>query len=87
MKPAEDDLVLAFARCFRGRDGERVLGHLRRLTLERRLGPDCSEAELRHLEGQRHLAAYITQLVERGRHGLPADSALIADSTLAADSY
>jgi D-mannonate dehydratase len=71
LKPAENDLVLAFARCFRGRDGERVLAHLRRLTIERRLGPDCSNAELRHLEGQRHLAAYIAQLVERGRQGPP----------------
>lgn len=65
----EEDLAMAFARCFRGQDGDRVLQHLRRLTIERRLAPDCSEAELRHLEGQRHLAAYIAQLVSRGRFG------------------
>lgn len=65
----KDDLAMAFARCFRGQDGERVLQHLRRLTIERRLAPDCSEAELRHLEGQRHLVAYMGQLVSRGRFG------------------
>lgn len=63
------DLCAAFARCFRGSDGERVLAHLRRITIERRMAPDCSEAELRHLEGQRHLAAYIKTLVERGQLG------------------
>lgn len=65
----EDDIAAAFARCFRGEDGERALGYLRRLTIERRPAPDCSEAELRHLEGQRHLAATIAQLVARGKFG------------------
>ena len=63
---SDDDLTAVFARCFRGSDGERALAHLRRLTIDRRPPPDCSEAELRHLEGQRHLAAYIAQLVARG---------------------
>jgi hypothetical protein len=67
-----DDLAAAFARCFRGGDGERVLGHLRRITIDRRAAPDCSDAELRHLEGQRHLAAYIAQLVARGQLGSAA---------------
>lgn len=65
----QGDLSAAFARCFRGSDGDRVLAHLRRITIERRPAPDCSEAELRHLEGQRHLAAYILQLVARGQFG------------------
>ncbi len=68
---AEDDesreLARVFARCFRGRNGARVLGHLRAVTVERRLGPEASEALLRHLEGQRHLVAYIESLVARGR--------------------
>ena len=66
---AAGDLTAAFARCFRGSDGDRVLAHLRRITIERRPAPDCSDAELRHLEGQRHLAAYIAQLVARGQFG------------------
>lgn len=65
----EADIATAFARCFRGEDGERALGYLRRLTIERRLAPDASEAELRHLEGQRHLASTIAQLVTRGKFG------------------
>jgi len=67
--PWQGDLSSAFARCFRGNDGDRVLAHLRRITIERRPAPDCSDAELRHLEGQRHLAAYILQLVARGQLG------------------
>lgn len=63
------ELSRAFARCFSGRQGERVLAHLRRLTQERHLGPEASEATLRHLEGQRQLVAYIASLVRRGRDG------------------
>jgi hypothetical protein len=43
-----------------------VLEHLRRVILERRLAPHASDAELRHLEGQRYAVAYIAALVERG---------------------
>lgn len=70
MTDMTSDLTAAFARCFRGTDGERVLAHLRRITIERRSAPEASEAELRHLEGQRHLAAYIAQLVARGQVGV-----------------
>lgn len=65
----EIDIAAIFARCFRGEDGERALAYLRRLTIERRPAPDIGEAELRHLEGQRHLAATIAQLVSRGKFG------------------
>ena len=63
------ELSIAFARCFSGRQGERALAHLRRLTQERHLGPEAGEAALRHLEGQRQLVAYIASLVRRGRDG------------------
>ncbi|MBL6934029.1 MAG: hypothetical protein ISR48_01315 [Alphaproteobacteria bacterium] len=59
----------AFARCFRGAAGKTVLSHLRGITIERRLGPDASEASLRHLEGQRALVATILILVEQGKAG------------------
>jgi hypothetical protein len=43
-----------------------VLEHLRRTVLERRLAPNASDAELRHLEGQRYAVAHIVAMVERG---------------------
>lgn len=71
--PDASDLAAAFARCFRGADGERVLRHLEAATLDRALGPEATDAELRFLEGQRRLVAAILGLVERGRNpGAPA---------------
>lgn len=65
-KGADDnELALAFARCFRGADGALVLGHLRQMILDRRLGPRASDAELRFLEGQRSVVAYIVSMAER----------------------
>ncbi|MEI6987319.1 MAG: hypothetical protein WCK65_14450 [Rhodospirillaceae bacterium] len=67
--PGSNDLATAFARCFGDEDGQRVLGHLRALTLERTLGPDAPDNALRHLEGQRQLVLAIQTLVARGRAG------------------
>lgn len=58
---------VAFARCFAGADGERALAHLARITVERALGPEASDASLRDLEGQRRLYHHILGLIERGR--------------------
>jgi len=63
----ERDLALSFARCFRGADAERVLKHLRAMTVEQSLGPAASDGMLRHLEGQRQLVSHIQGLIERGR--------------------
>lgn len=62
---ADTELAQAFATCFRGRHGERVLEHLRALTLDRVLGPENPDSVLRYLEGQRHLVAYICAFVAR----------------------
>jgi hypothetical protein len=62
----DGSITTAFARCFASPDGRRVLEHLRRLTLERTLGPGASDALLRHLEGQRQLVAYVLALVAHG---------------------
>ena len=64
--PEESALCRTFARCFAGPDGRAVLEHLRRTVLERRLAPNASDAELRHLEGQRYAVAHIVAMVERG---------------------
>ncbi|MHA1597298.1 MAG: Bbp19 family protein [Alphaproteobacteria bacterium] len=65
--PDDRALSLAFARCFRGDDGERVLTHLSAMTLEQALGPGADDAVLRHLEGQRQLVTHIRAQIERGR--------------------
>ncbi|HYG84771.1 MAG TPA: hypothetical protein VD978_00770 [Azospirillum sp.] len=69
--PTGDDPAPSFARCFAGADGARVLGVLRAMTLGRTLGPEASDAALRHLEGQRQLVATILALVARGRGETP----------------
>lgn len=63
------ELRTAYARCFSSPDGEKVLAHLRALTLERALGPDATASMLRHIEGQRQLVSYIASQCERGRKG------------------
>jgi hypothetical protein len=64
--PDELELCRAFARCFAGADGRIVLDHLKRVVLDRRLPPSASDAELRHLEGQRCAVAHIVAMVGRG---------------------
>lgn len=59
---ADEEIHTAFAKCFNSREGKIVLSFLKRMTLERYLGPDCTTDELRHLEGQRHLVGYISAL-------------------------
>lgn len=61
------DISQTFARCFASRDGQLVLEHLERCFLLRRCPPSASDAELRHLEGQRSAVAHILAMVERGR--------------------
>ena len=51
-----------FARCFNAPAGEFVLNHLRAITIERHLGPNATESELRGLEAQRALVHLITRL-------------------------
>jgi hypothetical protein len=63
------ELARIFAKSFGGRDGDRALAHLKSLTLDRYLGPEASDSQLRHLEGQRHLVNTILALVARGRSG------------------
>lgn len=64
---ASDETARAYARTFAGPHGEAVLAHLRAATIGRRLGPEASEALLRHVEGQRALVAAIEALIVRGR--------------------
>ncbi len=58
----DEEIRKSFQKCFHGKEGAIVLSYLKRLTLERYLGPDISTDALRHLEGQRYLVGYILSL-------------------------
>ncbi|MBR5625525.1 MAG: hypothetical protein IKW67_01980 [Alphaproteobacteria bacterium] len=61
------DIEQSYARTFGTASGKRVLEHLRQITIERALGPDVSDSQLRFVEGQRSLIHQIESLVSRGR--------------------
>lgn len=61
------DVARACARLFATPDGRLLLDHLRRAHLDRALGPDASDALLRHREGQRALVLTLESLAARGR--------------------
>lgn len=56
-----------FARTFLSASGSAVLSHLRKITIERVLGPNATDSELRGLEAQRALVHQIETLIERGK--------------------
>jgi len=56
---SEEEIKIAFMKCFDSREGRIVLSFLKRMTMERFMGPEVSDAGLRHLEGQRYLVGYI----------------------------
>lgn len=65
---ADVEIARVFARTFAGSDGEKAMAYLRAITMERALGPQATDAMLRHLEGQRQFVAHILGLIERGRN-------------------
>jgi hypothetical protein len=75
--PTLDEACRSAAACLGTSHGRVLLLHLERSFLARRLPPTASDAELRHLEGQRALVAHLLQLVERGRSS-PSSTAMPA---------
>jgi hypothetical protein len=61
------DIEQAYAKTFSGASGQCVLTHLRHITIERVLGTNATESELRSLESQRMLVHQIETFVSRGR--------------------
>ncbi len=61
------DIEQNYTRAFSTAPGAAVLAHLRRITIERVLGPGATDAELRSLEAQRALVHQIEGLITRGR--------------------
>lgn len=56
-----------YTRCFCTTAGSAVLQHLRSITIERFLGADATDSQLRTLEAQRALVHQIEILIERGK--------------------
>lgn len=54
-----------YVRCFETAAGRAVISHLREITIERFLGPNATDSELRTLEGARTLVHQIEMLIER----------------------
>ena len=64
----EDDEIISkniLAR-FSTPSGKQTLGNLRSLTLDSVAGPNISDGELRHLEGQRYIIGLITRRMNHG---------------------
>lgn len=69
-KESPTDIARAYGRLFSTADGRRVLEHLQVTTLYRAQAPDISDAQIRHLEGQRFVVFQIIRQIERGRAGI-----------------
>ncbi len=61
-KMSDEQVRQAFVNCFISREGKIVLSFLKKITLNRFLGPHSTADELRYLEGQRQLVAQIINL-------------------------
>ena len=61
------DLEKNFVRTFNTPSGRVVLEHLRKITVERTMGPNASDAELRWVEAQRALVHQIERLSVGGK--------------------
>jgi hypothetical protein len=57
-----------YTQCFTTPAGRQVLHHLRTITIERALGANATESELRSLEAQRALVRQIEICTERGKN-------------------
>lgn len=67
----EFDLDTLFASFFSSEDpaAQRVLKYLESISRNRVLGPDATDAQLRHLEGARWFYGIIDRRIARGRAG------------------
>lgn len=58
-----------YARVFNTPAGRAVLEHMRKITIERTLGPNATDAELRWAEANRTFVHQIEQMISRGKNG------------------
>ncbi len=65
----EDDQIISrnINSVFKTPNGSAVLKYLRSITIESVQGPNASDAELRHLEGQRYLVGVIERRISHAQ--------------------
>jgi len=68
-RAASDELLACVRVALAGDAGSYVMRHLERRYLGHALPPSASDAELRHLEGQRSVVLYLHHLVATVRRG------------------
>lgn len=68
-RPAEQDRIISknIDSIFKTPTGKEVLKYLRSITIESVQGPNASDAELRHLEGQRYLVGVIERRISHAQ--------------------
>ncbi len=74
-QPLNAELLASVRTALGGPDGSLLLEHLARRFLGHSLPPTTSDAELRHLEGQRSVVLYLNHLVATARRAAPGDFA------------
>ena len=62
-----NDIALNYARCFASSSGKSVLAHLHQITIERPIGSNATDNELRWYAAQSALVRHIESLVSQGR--------------------
>lgn len=63
-----NEIEKQYARTFAGASGKQVLAHLRSLTIERILGQNVTDEELRWWAAQNALVHQIENLIKRGNN-------------------
>lgn len=61
---ADNEISLVVSQVFNTVSGKEVLKYLRSITIEAVSGGNVSDAELRHLEGQRYLVGLIERRIK-----------------------
>ena len=62
------DIEIHYARIFAGNSGQKVLEHLRSLTIERIVGPNITNDELRWCAAQNALVHQIENFIKKGNN-------------------
>lgn len=65
-KELDEQISQNFSALFESPTGKEVLRYLRSITIEMVSGPNITDAELRHIEGQRYLVGLMERRIQHG---------------------